>query len=148
MPTGHYKRTPKTIYPYSLRAAYWSMMGRCYCKKNIGYHMYGGRGVTVCKEWKGKINVFCKWATENGWAIGLQLDKDKKGNGLLYSSETCCFITPVENSNNRRDNKKFLFNGDMLTLTQISRLCGVKAATLRRRIKVHGILNTNKAWEK
>lgn len=130
MPTGHYKRKSKTIYPLKLRKAYWSMMDRCYLKTYIDFHLYGGRGVIVCEEWKGNINVFCKWAMENGWQEGLQLDKDSKGNGLLYSPATCCFVTPKENSNNRHNNIKILHEGKLLSVPELSELTGIKTNTI------------------
>jgi hypothetical protein len=138
MPTGQYKRKPKTIYPLKLRKAYWSMMDRCYLVTDIMYHLYGGRGVIVCDEWKGKINVFCKWAIENGWREGLQLDKDKKGNGLLYSPDTCCFLTPSENASFRQNSIKVFYEGNYRTISDISKILGISESTLRKRHAKHG----------
>lgn len=134
MPVGCYIRTKpnkrKSPYHLKLRKAYWSMMGRCYCPKDIGYNLYGGRGVVVCEEWKGKINVFCKWAIDNGWEIGLQLDKDKKGDGLLYSPDTCSFLTQTANMLYRRNTRRFIYNGEELTIRQISEKYGISQRKL------------------
>lgn len=46
-----------------------SMMSRCFNPKNKSYSDYGGRGITVCKEWAdpqtGFLN-FLQWAKTNG----------------------------------------------------------------------------------
>jgi hypothetical protein len=130
MPTGVYIRTKpskrKSIYHLKLRKAYWSMMDRCYLKTDISYYLYGGRGVEVCEEWKGKINVFCKWAMENGWRVGLRLDKDIKGNGLLYSPNTCTFVSPLVNGRNKRNTIRIMYKGEMKTLGEVSEMSGIR----------------------
>jgi len=87
--TGEYK---------SLYHSFHSMMTRCYKKTGKYYRFYGGRGVRVCKEWKYNYDNFAEWSIKNGWKKGLQLDKDKLVNGLLYSPETCCWISVYENA--------------------------------------------------
>lgn len=87
--------------------------------------LWGGRGVSVCEEWRNDYNSFLKWAKENGWAKGLELDKDIKGDGLLYSAETCVWTTRLENNNHRHVLKKYLYEGDLLTLAAIGRKIGV-----------------------
>lgn len=43
------------------------MKQRCYNNKNTDYKNYGGRGITVCDEWKDSFVNFSKWAYENGY---------------------------------------------------------------------------------
>lgn len=74
------------------------MMSRCYDSGNAWYKQYGGRGVTVCDEWRGNPQAFIEWSLTNGWARGLQLDKDIlcKELGLnlpVYGPETCQWVT-------------------------------------------------------
>ena len=83
----------------SLRHNY--MMQRCYNAKHKAYHNYGGRGVVVCKEWHDKA-VFVNWGLLNGYSSELDLDKDKIGDGMMYSPDTCCFLTRKENLSYRR----------------------------------------------
>ncbi len=40
--------------------AWRSMMDRCYKPKNVSYHRYGGRGITVCEEWLKSFDNFFK----------------------------------------------------------------------------------------
>jgi hypothetical protein len=86
------------IYPL-----YDAMRNRCYNSKDAGFKHYGGRGITMCDEWKSDRTKFLSWAFENGWQEGLQLDRiNNDGN---YSPENCRFVTPRENSLNRRSNR-------------------------------------------
>lgn len=76
------------------------IMSRCYNKRNKNYKDYGGRGIKVCAEWHDRT-VFCAWAVEHGIEKGLQLDRiDNNGD---YCPENCHYVTPKQNSNNRRN---------------------------------------------
>lgn len=82
---------------------YFAMMSRCYNPNYSSYPLYGAKGVTVCEEWKKDKNSFFTWAENNGWEPGLVLDKDilckqLNINPPIYSSKTCKFITPSENT--------------------------------------------------
>ena len=66
------------------------MKGRCFTPTNKMYIHYGGRGITVCKEWRdpdtGYIN-FKNWALNNGYNDKLSIDRiDSNGN---YCPENC-----------------------------------------------------------
>lgn len=130
MPTGQYKRKPRSPYPKHLRKVYYAMIERC---RDLSNSVYGGKGVMVCKEWLNDRNLFYQWAMSNGWKKGLQIDKDTKGNGRLYSPESCCFLTPKENSNARNNNVLFYYEGKNRTIPQISEMCGIKQSTLYHR---------------
>ena len=74
------------------------MMDRCYDSGHTEYKRYGERGVTVCDEWRDNLLAFIEWSLANGWARGLQLDKDIlcKELGIdppVYSPETCQWVT-------------------------------------------------------
>lgn len=118
--------TAKSPYPMALRRAYHAMMFRCYNDKSIGWDNYGGRGVAVCDGWKGNMIAFCEWGLKNGWKEGLQLDKDIKSNGgLVYSPYTCCFVTRKENLQAKPTNKRYLFRGKKMCISEISDITGV-----------------------
>jgi hypothetical protein len=123
---------------HPLYAVWENMLSRCYNKKVKSYNNYGGRGVTMCPEWKNDPGAFIRWGLSNGWKKGLQLDKDIKG-GLLYSPETCIFITVKENCNNRRTSRYITYNGETKTLIQWCETFNVQAPTLHGRIAKHGV---------
>lgn len=75
----------------------WSnMIRRCYCKDYKEFHLYGGKGVVVCDEWKNFQN-FTKWYKSNIKDSHV-LDKDIKSTGNVYSPETCTSLPVVVNS--------------------------------------------------
>lgn len=113
------------------------MKARCYGKNSSSYKIYGLRGVRVCDEWRLDFKTFYDWCIKNGWEKGLQLDKDIKGNGLLYSPETCCFVSTAENCQNRRNNKltqeKVVeIRNSKIGPTLLSQKYGVNQSTIHR----------------
>lgn len=52
-----------------------SMLERCYNKKHKSFPDYGGRGITVCDEWKNSFLVFYDWAMDQGYTEGLTIDR-------------------------------------------------------------------------
>ena len=84
------------------------MKARCENAKRGKYKDYGERGIKVCEEWQ-NASVFVLWALENGYADGLQIDRiDNNGD---YCPENCRWVTPKENSRNRRNTKYLTIGG-------------------------------------
>lgn len=76
------------------------MLERCYKNYNKNYHNYGGRGITICDEWREKPELFFEWCFANGWEQGLEIDRiDNDGP---YSPGNCRFVTHKVNAQNRR----------------------------------------------
>ena len=74
------------------------MKARCLNPKNKSFHRYGGRGITICLEWENDYNSFKKWALDNGYVEGLQVDRIENDSG--YSPDNCRWITQMKNCEN------------------------------------------------
>lgn len=128
--------TPKHgLSEHPLYSVWENMYSRCYNESVKSYKNYGGRGVKMCEEWKGSPEAFIKWGLANGWREGLECDKDIKGDGLLYSPDTCMFVTQKENSNNRRVSRKITFNGETKTLAEWADSIGMSHSNLHNRLE-------------
>lgn len=73
------------------------MMARCYNDNSKNYADYGGRGVVIDGDWRNSFEKFCNWYVPKYKKIKdkwdrIDIDKDIKGDGLMYSSESCLVI--------------------------------------------------------
>ena len=58
----------------------------------------------MCEEWSVSYLAFKLWALGNGYSEGLQIDRiDNDGN---YEPANCRWVTPHENTWNRRSSKR------------------------------------------
>lgn len=106
---------------------------RCYNPNTKRYKHYGGRGVTMCEEWKNNFLAFYEWAMENGYNDSLTIDRiDVNGN---YESSNCRWATYKEQANNKRNRKTFSHNGKKHTLAEWSEITGIKVQTIWARLK-------------
>lgn len=80
------------------------MKTRCYNPNFIYYCNYGGRGITICNEWKNDFSKFYEWAINNGYKEGLTIDRiNNNGN---YEPNNCRWVTRAEQNRNKRYNKR------------------------------------------
>lgn len=124
----------------TLYSVWAGMKQRCYDENTEAYPYYGGRGVTVCDEWRYNFKAFYDWAKDK-WAEGLELDKDiiyskKHGtkNGLIYSPEYCCFVTNKDNCRKRKTTREVEYDGKIVSMAYLSEVSGVPYAMLINRI--------------
>lgn len=72
---------------------------RCYNPKHCKYKNYGGRGITVCEEWRYEFTPFYNWAMANGYQDGLTIDRiNVNGN---YEPTNCRWVTLKEQARNK-----------------------------------------------
>ena len=102
-------RCRRKYYP-KLYLVWQSMRNRCHNPKSDSYFKYGGRGIKVCNEWDNSSFNFIRWAIDNGYKEGLQLDRKDVNDD--YKPSNCRFITPRENSQNKRNNVLLTVSGE------------------------------------
>lgn len=112
------------------------MIQRCENDKHPAYHNYGGRGISVCLEWRNDFRSFHDWAVNNGWDKDLEIDR--RNNNLGYCPENCRIVTTRENCNNTRRNIMVLCDDEELTLTKACEKIGIDYHLVRQRMRVQG----------
>lgn len=108
-----------------------NMKTRCSNTKYSMYKDYGGKGISVCKEWIDYLD-FKKWAIKSGYSEDLTLDRID--NDKNYYPENCRWSTMKEQQNNRTNNHLITYNGLTLTMMQWSERNNLVYGTLQRRI--------------
>ena len=111
------------------------MRDRCNNSNERAYQYYGGRGISVCDEWKDYL-LFKKWALDNGYNDSLTIDRIDVNEG--YSPQNCRWATMLEQSNNRRSNHYLTFNGKTASIADWARKTGISASAIRQRINIYG----------
>lgn len=112
--------------------AWGNMIQRCTNPNRPGYHLYGGRGITVCQRWRESFENFL---ADMGSRPSDSHSLERLNNELGYSPSNCVWATPKEQSDNRRCNVTFDYNGKVQTQTDLARAAGISVATLHLRLK-------------
>lgn len=116
------------------------MVGRCSRSSAGNFAHYGGRGIKVCERWQSDFQAFFDDMSE-GYAPGLQLDRiDNDGD---YSPENCRWATPRENSNNKRNTRCVMFDGQPTPVSEVARYMGVTYSKLYHQASRLGLLVPN-----
>lgn len=119
------------------------MIRRCEQKSRPSFDYYGGRGITICPEWRNDFSCFKKWADENGYSDELSIDRIDNDKG--YCPENCRWATPVEQSRNRRGRVMVDYDGRRMCLSAWCEELGLSYNVMRDRI-VHGNWSPEKAF--
>ena len=113
------------------------MKNRCYLKSDEYYNHYGGRGISVCEEWKDDYLKFREWSYSNGYDENAKkydctLDRiDVNGN---YEPNNCRWVNQIIQSNNRRNNHKITINEETHTIAEWTRIKGFKKDLIYNRL--------------
>lgn len=124
-----------------LYAVWVGIKDRCLNSNSKFYHRYGGRGITICDEWKDDYPAFKEWAYSHGYndqAPKGECTIDRINNDEGYSPENCRFTTSMEQCNNRSNNHRVEYNGEEHTIAEWCRITGIPKYTLLYRINRYG----------
>lgn len=92
-----------------------SLVNRCLNPKNKQYPYYGGRGITVCAEWR---SSFERFFADMGTKPSAKHSIDRKDNDGPYAPWNCRWATPLEQTINRRNTVRVTFNGQTKSLSE------------------------------
>lgn len=112
------------------------MKTRCYNPKAGNYKYYGGKGVSVCDEWKDDFKSFYTWAKENGYKKNLTIDRIDTNKD--YEPSNCRWITQKEQTNNTSQNVLIEYMGETHTLSEWVDILGLSYKTVYSRIYSYG----------
>lgn len=108
------------------------MRSRCRNPKHHAFERYGGRGVSVCKDWL-DYETFAQWALGHGYSDDLTIERiDVNGN---YCPENCTWITRGAQARNRRSSHLIEYNGEIKSEAEWSREIGMSKHTVSRRLQ-------------
>lgn len=111
--------------------AWQSMKDRCYNEDCPNYPLYGGRGILVWADW---IRSFERFYRDMGPRPSPKHSLDRIDVNGNYRPDNCRWATAKEQSNNKRNNHMFEYDGQRKTLTQWADLYGIPIPTLSSRL--------------
>lgn len=103
------------------RNSWRAMIKRCSSKKNLSFHLYGGKGRKVCKRWL-KFENFLK---DMGFRP-MNMTLDRINNDKGYSKNNCRWATNNIQQNNRSTNVHLFYKGKKYTLAEFARKFKIK----------------------
>lgn len=117
------------------------MKRRCESSYCASYKNYGGRGISVCDEWRDDYKAFRAWAFANGYNESetrgkCELDRiDVNGN---YCPENCRWTTHAEQCRNKRNNYNITYKGETLNFVDWAVILFVTQSKFRNMIDNYG----------
>lgn len=114
------------------------MKNRCANAKDKNYALYGGKGITVCDEWRTDPVAFVEWCEAEPKAHGKTL-LDRKDSNEGYSPSNCRFVTDAQSVRNRSMSVWATINGERLVLKDAIQKYGkVSYGCAKLRVRVRG----------
>lgn len=108
-----------------------AMIQRCTNPRRREYGRYGGRGITVCAEWRASFEAFLADMGEP--PVGHSLERtDNDGN---YSKGNCVWAPPKAQNRNRSSNRQLAFRGRTQPLAAWAEELGIPYFTIHARLR-------------
>lgn len=131
---GYTKTGNKQISEYY---AWHSMKDRCLNQNHHAYKNYGGRGITICDEWKDSFECFIN---DMGFKPTKKHTLDRINNELGYYKDNCRWALMTVQNKNRRNNVWYELRGRRMISADWARLIGITPGNLIASLKIHGTL--------
>lgn len=111
-------------------ACWKSLRNRCANPNEQYYHLYGGRGITVCERWQS----FENFLADMGERPSDKHSIDRIDNDGNYEPGNCRWATLTEQNNNNRRNVLIEHNGRIQTVAQWAEETGLSWSAIRKRL--------------
>lgn len=115
-----------------------NIVQRCTNPNHPRFAHYGGRGITICEEWRKSYREFERWALKNGYFESEKNDHqctiDRINNDMGYSPDNCRFVNNRIQSNNRSNNQNLTCNGETHTIQEWARIMNIHDYIIRDRL--------------
>ena len=109
------------------------MKTRCYNKNSNIFKYYGGRGISICKDWISDFKSFNDWALSSGYSDDKSIDRiNPDGN---YEPSNCRWVGHKEQCLNRRSNIHIEIDGVKKLVPEWCEKFGTPEKLARSRIK-------------
>lgn len=109
---------------------WFSMRTRCNNPNHNAYLYYGARGIRVCDRWQNSFESFLEDMGDR--PAGTTLDRiDVNGH---YEPSNCRWATGKEQGRNKRNNRKFLYQGLMVSISELCEISGFSEDVMRYRL--------------
>lgn len=109
-----------------LHFAWVGIKARCNNPNSKFYHNYGGRGISICKEWSESFREFSKYIVDT---IGERPTNnhtiERINNNGNYEPRNIKWATRMEQSSNLRTNVLITYNGETFNTSQWARKLGL-----------------------
>ncbi len=97
---------------------------------DVNSKYYFGRGIGVCERW----NSFENFLSDMGPRPSPLHSIDRIDVNGDYCPENCRWASPREQANNKRNNRRYPFGGEMLTAREISTATGLSIKAIKSRL--------------
>lgn len=111
--------------------AWRNMRDRCYNANDDSFQYYGGRGITVCDEWKNDFMAFFNYI---GKKPSPKHSLDRINNDGNYEPGNVRWALPNKQQSNTRYNRKIKLHGITMNITQWSKFSGIKRGAIYDRL--------------
>lgn len=104
------------------------MKERCYNPNIEHYPQYGGRGITICDEWRNSFESFQEWAYSAGYddnSTGNEQSLDRINVNGNYEPSNCRWITHQEQMRNTRRTVYVEYQGEKIPLIVFCKQHGI-----------------------
>lgn len=110
---------------------YHGMLQRCLNPKNPRWVDYGGRGITVCREWTESFETFLADMGERPDGLSIE----RIDNAGPYCKDNCVWANITRQARNRRNNRPLTYNGKTQTIAEWAEETAIPYFTLHVRLR-------------